>query len=299
MSASGRARWRSSPEPASSDGGNTTDLPSGMVVTAPFVLTRELLPALIASKGRVINVCSTAARKGFKYTVEDETNALIKQRPEKPFLGFIPNYRSWIFLKRKCGAGQSQSRFRKWACNNVAQPPVVFNKELAERSESNLRNYIHSRGYFDAKVTHEVKISGKKAHVTYHIEPGKVYRIESLAVVCPDSSIQLMLNKYQKSTFLRPGQPLDIKLFDREKTRITSFLRNSGHALFLPNYLEFEADTTNRMSKVEMRVLPFSQKNADHPTLSIGNITVASDYNPRRPAALHSNAGTADARAAA
>ncbi len=37
-------------------------------VTAPFVLTRELLPALIAAKGRVINVCSTAARKGFKYT---------------------------------------------------------------------------------------------------------------------------------------------------------------------------------------------------------------------------------------
>lgn len=37
-------------------------------VTAPFVLTRELLPALLAAKGRVVNVCSTAARKGFKYT---------------------------------------------------------------------------------------------------------------------------------------------------------------------------------------------------------------------------------------
>lgn len=37
-------------------------------VTAPFVLTRELLPALIAAKGRVVNICSTAAKKGFKYT---------------------------------------------------------------------------------------------------------------------------------------------------------------------------------------------------------------------------------------
>ncbi|MBL8919935.1 MAG: SDR family oxidoreductase [Myxococcaceae bacterium] len=37
-------------------------------VTAPFVLTRELLPALVKAKGRVVNVCSTAARKGFKYT---------------------------------------------------------------------------------------------------------------------------------------------------------------------------------------------------------------------------------------
>lgn len=37
-------------------------------VTAPFVLSRELLPALIAAKGRIVNVCSTAARKGFKYT---------------------------------------------------------------------------------------------------------------------------------------------------------------------------------------------------------------------------------------
>jgi NAD(P)-dependent dehydrogenase (short-subunit alcohol dehydrogenase family) len=37
-------------------------------VTAPFLLTRELLPALVAAKGRVVNICSTAAKKGFKYT---------------------------------------------------------------------------------------------------------------------------------------------------------------------------------------------------------------------------------------
>jgi NAD(P)-dependent dehydrogenase (short-subunit alcohol dehydrogenase family) len=37
-------------------------------VTAPFLLTRELLPSLVAAKGRVVNICSTAAKKGFKYT---------------------------------------------------------------------------------------------------------------------------------------------------------------------------------------------------------------------------------------
>jgi len=38
-------------------------------VTAPFILTRELVPAMVqAGGGRVVNVASTAARKGFKYT---------------------------------------------------------------------------------------------------------------------------------------------------------------------------------------------------------------------------------------
>lgn len=37
-------------------------------VTAPFLLTQALLPALVAARGRVVNVCSTAAKKGFKYT---------------------------------------------------------------------------------------------------------------------------------------------------------------------------------------------------------------------------------------
>ncbi len=37
-------------------------------VTAPFVLTRELLPALMKARGRVVNIASTAATKGFKYT---------------------------------------------------------------------------------------------------------------------------------------------------------------------------------------------------------------------------------------
>lgn len=37
-------------------------------VTAPFVLTRELLPALVKARGRVVNICSSAASKGFKYS---------------------------------------------------------------------------------------------------------------------------------------------------------------------------------------------------------------------------------------
>ncbi len=38
-------------------------------VTAPFVLCRELIPAMVkAGSGRVVNIASTAARKGFKYT---------------------------------------------------------------------------------------------------------------------------------------------------------------------------------------------------------------------------------------
>jgi NAD(P)-dependent dehydrogenase (short-subunit alcohol dehydrogenase family) len=38
-------------------------------VTAPFVLCRELIPAMVkAGHGRVVNIASTAARKGFKYT---------------------------------------------------------------------------------------------------------------------------------------------------------------------------------------------------------------------------------------
>jgi NAD(P)-dependent dehydrogenase (short-subunit alcohol dehydrogenase family) len=38
-------------------------------VTAPFLLCRELLPPMVAAgRGRVVNIASTAARKGFKYT---------------------------------------------------------------------------------------------------------------------------------------------------------------------------------------------------------------------------------------
>lgn len=38
-------------------------------VTAPFLLCRELVPSMVkAGHGRVVNIASTAARKGFKYT---------------------------------------------------------------------------------------------------------------------------------------------------------------------------------------------------------------------------------------
>lgn len=38
-------------------------------VTAPFLLCRELIPSMVKSgHGRVVNIASTAAKKGFKYT---------------------------------------------------------------------------------------------------------------------------------------------------------------------------------------------------------------------------------------
>ncbi len=263
---------------------------AALAVTLLFCLsnckTTQFLPEneaiLVKNKIKIEGIKQISDR----YSVEGEAGALIKQRPEKPFFGFVPHYRSWLYLKRKCASGKFPSDYRKWVCNNVAQPPVIFSPELADRSESNLRNYFLGRGYFDAKVSHEVNVSHKKAHVSYKITPGGVYRIESVAVVCNDSTIDVLLKKSQQSSVLRPGQPLDIKLFDQEKSRITLLLRNNGHALFLPNYLEFEADTTARLSKVVMTVLPFSQKNADHPTLTIGKITVQSDFNPRRPVGL-------------
>ncbi len=248
--------------------------------TTQFVSEKEAI--LVKNSVKIANFKSIPDR----YTVEDEANALVKQRPEKPFFGFVPHFRSWVFLRKGCAADTSRSRYRRWVCSNIAQPPVIFSEDLAEHTEKNLRNYIHSRGYFDAKVSHSVVTRHRKAHVTYRIEPGEVYRIESIGKVCPDSNIDFLLDKHQRQTVLRPGQPLDVKLFDKEKERLTLLLRNNGLALFLPQYIEFEADTTARLAKVVMTILPFSQKQTAHPALKIGQITVLADYNPRRPPAL-------------
>jgi outer membrane protein insertion porin family len=212
--------------------------------------------------------------------------AQVKQRPEKPLMGIVPNYRSWVYQKRKCENGKFVKRFRRYICTQFATQPVVYDPALTKRTEENLRNFLQGRGFFDAEVTYKTKVRRKKTKVSYYLVPHERYKIASFEVVCQDSVVNILLKKHQKESFLKPNLPLDSRLFDQEKTRISRLLRNNGFALFVPNFLEFEGDTTNRRTKVVMTVLPFSRKNDPHPTLKIGQVTVQIDCNLKRPILL-------------
>ncbi|MEL6924482.1 MAG: POTRA domain-containing protein, partial [Bacteroidota bacterium] len=164
---------------------------------------------------------------------------------------------------------------------NRGRPAAIYTEEAAEASERNLEDYLFDRGYFDATAEHRLKPrrwpNRKKAEVIFTINTEARYHIDSIsyrAVDTSDQRVQRLLNDLKEESLLSKGAPLDNLLFEQEKNRIASVLRNSGYAYFSRNYIpSLKVDTTNNSIEVLLEVLPPSE-GQQHEIFTIGTVTV-------------------------
>ncbi|MDV7389912.1 hypothetical protein RZS08_01110, partial [Arthrospira platensis SPKY1] len=70
--------------------------------------------------------------------------------------------------------------FREWLKYGIGEPPVVLDTSLVRRSEEQLDLFLKKRGYYYGNVTSDIRFKKRKAIVSYHIESGNPYRIDSI-----------------------------------------------------------------------------------------------------------------------
>ena len=77
-----------------------------------------------------------------------ELFALLKQKPNKKILGFIPMYLNiYNFAAKK----DEDHYFKR-----IGEPPVLVNYRLARKSATQIELYYKNKGYFDASVSLEI-----------------------------------------------------------------------------------------------------------------------------------------------
>ncbi len=137
------------------------------------------------------------------------------------------------------------SRFRTWMKNTLGKAPVVLDTALTRKTAVGMRNFLHQKAYFDAKVTYNIRYKRHKAIIEYVIQTGKPVLIDTLSVFSKDSSIQAILQRIKSQTVLKSGVPISLENLTEEKRRITLAIRNQGYYDFNWNYIVIEADTIN------------------------------------------------------
>src|SRR5690606_3772681 len=65
--------------------------------------------------------------------------------------------------------------FMQWG-----EPVAVYDSALVSMTVNRFKNYLFSEGYFDNEVKSNVSTTGKFIRVTYGLEPGKPYIIDSI-----------------------------------------------------------------------------------------------------------------------
>lgn len=189
---------------------------------------------------------------------------------------------------------RKDKKFRSWLHRTIGKAPVILDTTLTEKTAVSMRNFLHQKAYFDAKVAYNIRYKRHKAIVEYTINTGRPILIDSLFMTSKDSAMQAILNRIKSQTVLKKGVPISLENLTEEKRRITLAIRNQGYYEFNWNYIIVEADTANARevppsgagwldgpmeqgeprANIYLEVLPFSDTTINHPRYKINDVYI-------------------------
>ena len=150
-----------------------------ILITLPFLLvscysTRHINVNEKILKENTITI-NNQKKIRTKGTSKKEINAIIKQKPNKKILGFIP-FHLWIYNL----SNPKKSNWLNTYLRKIGENPIILDSVLVQKSVNQIKSYFENNGYFTSNVTSKIKYKKHKAYVTYHIETGESYLINKI-----------------------------------------------------------------------------------------------------------------------
>ncbi|MFT5777677.1 MAG: outer membrane protein insertion porin family [Crocinitomicaceae bacterium] len=151
--------------------------------------------------------------------------------------------------------------FREWFKYKIGQPPVVFDSIPFNKTLEQLTAYLRGKGYYHGRVTAfvrytELKREKGKAIVTYSVESGDRYYIDSFYVISNNSRVKASYAKYladlNEPAFI--GQPFDAGILDDHREDAAKYMRDHTFYGFSGSHINYIADTNRQTMKVILGV---------------------------------------------
>lgn len=232
-----------------------------LCVLAACSTTKNLPEGEILYTGQKPMVITNPTPTSVGETALEEVEAALATAPNNSLLGSstvrIPfPFGLWVyngFVKYEKGLG-------KWIFNRFAAKPVLMssvNPDIRVKAASNL---LRDYGYFNGTVSYETFINPKdslKAKLQYTVDMRNPYVIDTVEYLGFSPNTERIIKMGRRRSLIRPGEQFNVLDLDGERTRISTLLRNVGRYYFRPDYLTYQADTTQVPGgHVSMRMMP-------------------------------------------
>lgn len=200
--------------------------------------------------GATVKVSDSTLSKKEKNKVVDLTEHLPRPVPNSKFLG-IPFK---LLLYNLAGNPAKKGFIRKFL-RKLGQPPVLLSSVNLDYNSKVLQNYLQNIGYFHAEASGDTVVKKKKAHATYTLTPGPVYKIDTVSFDVDSSALGRAIKDTRSKSLLKPGEPFNLDIIKLERERIDAALKEQGYYYFSPELLIINADSTIGNHKVNMHLL--------------------------------------------
>ena len=136
----------------------------------------------------------------------------------------------------------------------VGEAPSILDTARVRKSEIRLLSYQFNRGFFDVKVASKIdSLKNKKVKVTYQINTGKPYIIDSIFRNIETPVVDSLYQNIAGNSLIKIGETYTAENISNEKKRIATEFRNRGLYHFQENYIKKpDVDTIGKANKLNI-----------------------------------------------
>lgn len=218
----------------------------------------------------------------------------IKKSELLPYIKQPPNKR--IFGSRFYLALYNLSNIHKekWPhtwLRKIGEPPVKFDPQLANQSRSQIKSYVVSKGYFDAKVQDSIVTKDRETTVYYNLDLLPAYTIKDIKYEVTDTNIRKYFDLDSVNCLIKRGKHYDVNVLTAERARLERYIRNMGFYAFSSDYISFRIDSTIGRRQVVIHYNVRNSTSVDnfnrtsiipHSIYKIRRVYIYPDYDPAR-----------------
>jgi len=168
--------------------------------------------------------------------------------------------------------------FKHWIYNKLAAEPVLVSDVRPEVRTHMLDELLDNNGYFRGTASYTINTAKnpRKASITYTVNPGPAYLIDSIQLLPDTTHLYHLIDSIAScDTYLVPGSRFCTDSLGTVRTRIANKLRNRGYYYFRPEYIEYLADSIGRRGYIGLRLtIPSGTPKNALTRWSTGNITL-------------------------
>ena len=151
-----------------------------------------------------------------------------------------------------------QKGYKHWLYMRLAKKPVLISDVQPDLRVKMVEDILDNNGYFNSTARYELlysKHNPKKARISYRVELPAPFTYGSIEYPSVASPVTRLIDSLRPGTLLHSGSRYSIDTLTAERNRLTYELRNRGYYYFRPEYLLYQADTTQQPLKADMRMV--------------------------------------------
>ena len=209
-----------------------------IILIASCVPTRKLTEGqYMLVKNKIIADKKEIPTKDIQYVV--------RPIPNKKFLNLF-FWKAGVYQSMLPADSTKDNKGKQWMRKNFGEPLVLLDTALIDYSHSQILLYLRNKGYFESKVSYQIKPNNhnkKKVKIIYSIEAGTPCEISKIKYRIKDKKIEKIIFHDTTQCLIKIGNHFDVDVLTEERSRITNHLTNIGYYNFTENYILYRIDS--------------------------------------------------------